>query len=137
MLLPSEIESKAIIPAIRATLASKLIERYGMCECDIAKAIGITQAAVSNYARCTRGNRKVMEKLLSTREIMDIVKDIAADLSQSRIYTPNAMLRFTEICNLIRSTLIICDIHHDIESNFDNTICDECKVNMLNAKSVR
>ena len=110
MLLPSEIESKAIIPAIRAILASKLTERYGMSECDIAKAIGITQAAVSNYARCTRGNRKVMEKLLSTREVMDIVEDIAADLSQSKIYTPNAMLRFTEICNLIRSTLVICEL---------------------------
>ena len=67
MLLPFEIESKAIIPAIRAILALKLIEEYGMREDDVAKAVGITQA-VSNYARCTRANRKVMERLSSTRE---------------------------------------------------------------------
>jgi predicted transcriptional regulator len=135
MLLPFEIESKAIIPAIRAILALKLIDKYGMREDDVAKAVGITQAAVSNYVRCTRGNRKVMERLLMTREIMDIVEDIAADLAKSRIYTPDTMLRFMEICNLIRSTLIICEVHHDIESDIDETICEECKINMLNTKS--
>jgi uncharacterized protein len=135
MLLPFEIESKAIIPAIRAILALKLIEEYGMREDDVAKAVGITQAAVSNYARCKRGNRKVMERFSSTREIMDIVEDIATDLAQSRIYTPHAMLRFMEICNLIRSTLLICEVHHEIESDIDKTICEECKVNMLSMKS--
>jgi len=136
MLLPFEIESKAIIPAIRAILALKLIEEYDMREDDVAKAVGITQAAVSNYARCTRGNRKVMERLSSTKEIMDIVEDIATDLARSRIYTPHTMLRFMEICNLIRSTLIICEVHHEIESDIDETVCEECKVNMLNTKSV-
>lgn len=136
MLLPFEIESKAIIPAIRAILALKLIEEYDMREDDVAKAVGITQAAVSNYARCTRGNRKVMERLSSTKEIMDIVEDIAADLARSRIYTPHTMSRFMEICNLIRSTLIICEVHHEIESVIDETVCEECKVNMLNTKSV-
>ncbi|MGA7370828.1 MAG: transcriptional regulator [Nitrososphaeraceae archaeon] len=136
MLLPFEIESKAIIPAIRAILALKLIEEYDMREDDVAKAVGITQAAVSNYARCTRGNRKVMERLSSTREIMRIVEDIAADLAQSRIYTPHTMLKFIEICNLIRSTLIICEVHHEMESDIDETVCEECKVNVLNTKSV-
>jgi predicted transcriptional regulator len=136
MLLPFEIESKAIIPAIRAILALKLIEEYDMREDDVAKAVGITQAAVSNYARCTRGNRKVMERLSSTKEIMDIVEDIAAELARSRIYTPHTMLRFMEICNLIRSTLVICEVHHEIESDIDETVCEECKANMLNTKSV-
>jgi predicted transcriptional regulator len=95
----------------------------------------MAQAAVSNYVRCTRGNRKVMERLLMTREIMDIVEDIAADSAKSRIYTPDTMWRFMEICNLIRSTLIICEVHHDIESDIDETICEECKINMLNTKS--
>ena len=136
MLLPFEIESKAIIPAIRAILALKLIEEYGMREDDVAKAVGITQAAVSNYARCTRGNRKVIERLSSIREIMHIIEDSAADLAQSRIYTPHTMLKFMEICTLIRSTLIICEVHHEIEFEIDKTVCEECKVNMLNTKSV-
>jgi predicted transcriptional regulator len=130
MLLPFEIESKVILPATRAILTLKLIEEYGMRENDVAKAVGITQAAVSNYIRYTRGNR-----LSSTKEIMHIIEDIAADLAQSGTYTPYTMLKFMEICNLIRSTLIICEVHHEIDSDIDKTVCEECKVNLLNSKS--
>jgi predicted transcriptional regulator len=75
-----------------------------------------------------------MERLSSIREIMHIVEDSAADLAQSRIYTPHTMLKFMEICTLIRSTLIICEVH--LEFEIDKTVCEECKVNMLNTKSV-
>ncbi|WP_415282367.1 transcriptional regulator [Candidatus Nitrososphaera sp. FF02] len=56
MLLPSEIEAKSLIPAVRAVLAKKLIKEYSLREEDIAKVLGITQAAVSNYVRGTRGD---------------------------------------------------------------------------------
>ena len=49
MLLPSEIEAKSLIPAVRAILAKKLIGEYSLKEEDVAKDLGITQAAVSNY----------------------------------------------------------------------------------------
>ncbi|HYY71735.1 MAG TPA: helix-turn-helix domain-containing protein, partial [Nitrososphaeraceae archaeon] len=55
MLLPSEIEAKSLIPAIRAILAKKLINEYKMKEEVVAKVIGVTQAAISNYIRGTRG----------------------------------------------------------------------------------
>ena len=51
MLLPSEIEAKSLIPAVRAILAKKLIGEYSLKEEDVAKDLGITQAAVSNYDR--------------------------------------------------------------------------------------
>jgi predicted transcriptional regulator len=58
MLLPSEIEAKSILPAIRAILACKLLNEYGHKEEEVARALGITQAAVSNYSRCIRGDRR-------------------------------------------------------------------------------
>ena len=51
MLLPAEIEVKSLIPAVRAILAVKLIREYKMKEELAARALGITQAAVSNYIR--------------------------------------------------------------------------------------
>ena len=48
MLLPSEIEAKSLIPAIRSILAQKLIKEYRLKEEDVAKVLGVTQAAVSN-----------------------------------------------------------------------------------------
>ena len=56
MLLPSEIEAKSLIPAIRAILAKKLIIEYKMKEEFVAKVLGVTQAAISNYIRGTRGD---------------------------------------------------------------------------------
>ena len=43
MLLPSEIEAKSLIPAIRAILAKKLINDYKMKEEVVAKVLGVTQ----------------------------------------------------------------------------------------------
>ena len=56
MLLPAEIETKTSVPALRALVAKKLIYDYKFSQKDTAKLIGITQAAVSNYLRGTRGN---------------------------------------------------------------------------------
>ena len=56
MLLPSEIEAKSLIPAIRPILAKKLTIEYKMKEEFVAKVLGVTQAAISNYIRGTRGD---------------------------------------------------------------------------------
>ena len=127
MLLPSEIEAKSLIPAVRAILAKKLIREYSLKEEDIAKDLGITQAAVSNYVRGTRGDTELISKLESVREIMRMIDDIAKDLSTNKAYTPSTLAKFVGLCNYMRYTLIICDVHHSIESNIDEQICEQCR----------
>lgn len=127
MLLPSEIEAKSLIPAVRAILAKKLIREYTLKEEDIARVLGITQAAVSNYVRGTRGDVELISKLESVREVMRIIDDIAKDLSTNKAYTPSTLAKFVGLCNYMRYTLIICDVHHSIESNIDETICEQCR----------
>ncbi|HKZ60862.1 MAG TPA: helix-turn-helix domain-containing protein [Nitrososphaera sp.] len=127
MLLPSEIEAKSLIPAVRAILAKKLIKEYSLKEEDVAKVLGITQAAVSNYVRGTRGDVELISKLESVREVMRMVDDIAEDLSTNIAYTPSTLAKFIGLCNYMRYTLIICDVHHSIESNIDETICEQCR----------
>jgi uncharacterized protein len=127
MLLPSEIEAKSLIPAVRAILAKKLIKEYALKEEDIAKVLGITQAAVSNYVRGTRGDIELISKLESVREVMRMIDDIAMDLSTNKAYTPSTLAKFVGLCNYMRYTLIICDVHHSIESNIDEQICEQCR----------
>jgi predicted transcriptional regulator len=127
MLLPSEIEAKSLIPAVRAILAKKLIKEYALKEEDIAKVLGITQAAVSNYVRGTRGDIELILKLESVREVMRMIDDIAMDLSTNKAYTPSTLAKFVGLCNYMRYTLIICDVHHSIESNIDEQICEQCR----------
>lgn len=127
MLLPSEIEAKSLIPAVRAILAKKLIKEYSLKEEDVARVLGITQAAVSNYVRGTRGDVELIEKLELVREVMRMIDDIAKDLSTNKAYTPNTLARFIGLCNYMRYTLIICDVHHTMESNIDEQICEQCR----------
>ena len=127
MLLPSEIEAKSLIPAVRAILAKKLIKEYSLKEEDAAKVLGITQAAVSNYVRGTRGDLELISKLESVREVMRMIDDIGRDLSTNKAYTPSTLAKFIGLCNYMRYTLIICEVHHSIESNIDEQICDQCR----------
>lgn len=134
MLLPAEIEAKSLIPAIRAILAKKLISEYKMKEEVVAKVLGVTQAAISNYIRGTRGDLELIDKLSSIPEIMRKVEDIAQDLVSNRAYTPGTMAKFVELCNFMRYSFIICDVHHKIESNIDEQVCELCKDNLIGSK---
>lgn len=127
MLLPSEIEAKSLIPAVRAILAKKLIKEYALKEEDVARVLGITQAAVSNYVRGTRGDVGLISKLESVREVMRMIDDIAKNLSTNKAYTPSTLAKFIGLCNYMRYTLIICDVHHSIESNIDEQVCEQCR----------
>ena len=96
MLLPSEIEAKSLIPAVRAILAKKLIREYSLKEEDVAKVLGITQAAVSNYVRGTRGDVELITKLESVREVMRMIDDIA-ELRVASDYRNRMRIRCSDV----------------------------------------
>ena len=111
MLLPAEIESKSLIPALRAILAKKLAGSHKIREDEISKMLGVTQAAVSNYIRGTRGDPKLIEKLLSEDQVVQMIDNISDNLASNMAYTPASLSKFIGLCNYIKSSLLICDIH--------------------------
>jgi predicted transcriptional regulator len=128
MLLPSEIESKLLIPAVRAILSKEMVIEKGLKEEEVARMLGITQAAVSNYLRGTRGDNELIAKLMSLSEIMSMIKEISDDLSTNRAYTAKTLSKFIALCNYMRYSLIICDAHHSLERNIDEKVCEQCKI---------
>ena len=131
MLLPSEIESKSLIPALRAIIAKKLADEHKIREDQISKMLGVTQAAISNYIRGTRGDPELIKKLLNEKQVYDIVDEICDHLSTDKSYTPSTLAKFIGLCNYIKSSLLICDIHHNLESDIDEAICKECESMLL------
>jgi len=130
MLLPAEIESKTLIPALRAILSKKLSEEHNIKEDEISKMLGVTQAAVSNYIRGTRGDPQLIQKLLSEEQVAKLINELCDSLTTDMAYTPSSLAKFIGLCNYIRSSLLICDIHHNLESDIDEKVCKECE-NML------
>jgi len=131
MLLPAEIESKTMIPALRAILAKKLADEHKIREDEISKMLGVTQAAVSNYIRGTRGDPKLISQLSSQKQIVEMINEISDNLASNKAYTPASLSKFIGICNYIKTSLLICDIHHNLESDIDEAICKECETMLL------
>ena len=130
MLLPAEIESKTLIPALRAILAKNLAENHNVREDEISKMLGVTQAAISNYIRGTRGDPELIKKLSAEKQVSEMINEIAADLSSDMAYSPSSLSKFIGLCDHIKTSLLVCDIHHNLESDIDEAIGIECE-NML------
>ncbi|MDA7495090.1 transcriptional regulator [Nitrosopumilus sp.] len=130
MLLPAEIESKTLIPALRAILAKKLAQEHDIREDEISKMLGVTQAAISNYIRGTRGDPSLIAKLLQEKQVSQLINELCDHLSSDLAYTPSSLSKFIGLCNYIKSSLLICEIHHNLESDIDEQVCKECE-NML------
>ena len=130
MLLPEEIESKTLIPALRAILAKNLAEKHEIREDEISKMLGVTQAAISNYILGTRGDPELIKKLSAEKQVSEMIDEIASDLSSDMAYSPSSLSKFIGLCNYIKTSLLICDIHHNLEADIDEAICKECE-NML------
>jgi len=130
MLLPAEIESKTLIPALRAILAKKLAVDHNIREDEISKMLGVTQAAISNYIRGTRGDPSLIAKLMAEEQVAKMVDELSDSLATDMAYTPSNLSRFIGLCNYIKSSLLICDIHHKLETDIDEQVCKECE-NML------
>ena len=131
LLLPAEIESKTLIPALRAILAKKLAEVHKIREDEISKMLGVTQAAVSNYIRGTRGDPQLIQKLLAEEQVANMLDELSDSLASDMAYTPSSLSKFIGLCNYIKSSLLICDIHHNLESDIDEKVCKECESMLL------
>ena len=114
MLLPAEIESKTLIPALRAILAKNLAENHNVREDEISKMLGVTQAAISNYIRGTRGDPQLIKKLSAEKQVSEMINEIAIDLSSDMAYSPSSLSKFIGLCNYIKPSLLICDIHPNL-----------------------
>ncbi|MCJ2670518.1 MAG: helix-turn-helix domain-containing protein [Thermoplasmata archaeon] len=60
---PCERVVAEILPVIRAKVASIIIEEYGLSQTKTAELLGVTQAAISQYATGRRADERALEHL--------------------------------------------------------------------------
>ena len=114
LMLPQEIETFYVIPTVRKHFAM-LMKEKGMKQMQIAKILGIRDAAVSQYLSEKRGNKVKFDK-----EIIDEIKKAVP-----RLKNPQSMIRETQkILYLIKETKALCRLHakhSDVPCNCDPT----------------
>src|SRR2546425_11451126 len=86
MLQPSEVTAAKLLPTIRARLAQELLEIHRMKQVWIARALGITQAAVSHYNTKSRGlDAELMRRFPENDGVCEeLAPEIARGLPQTQ-----------------------------------------------------
>ncbi|MCP8308491.1 MAG: helix-turn-helix domain-containing protein [archaeon] len=123
MIVPYEMVYKTAIPTLRAMIARRLIEDYGLSQEEVAKKLEITQAAVSYYIK---GKRAAMLRLDDVDEIRYITNEIADFLFKGEISRKEFRFRITEACDYIRESKLLCELHKRLEPDVDSEDCHAC-----------
>ncbi|HDL85575.1 MAG TPA: helix-turn-helix domain-containing protein [Candidatus Acetothermia bacterium] len=104
---PCEIIIWYVLPRIRSELAKELVN-LGLPQKEVAKRLGITQPAVSQYLREKRG-RGIEFKENVMLAIRKLAKDLADDVIDNLIFG------VCEICTRIREDKTLCRLHKEQE----------------------
>ena len=72
-----------ILPTLRSLLTQELVQSYKLSQTEIPKLLGITQPAVSQYRRGTRGLKA--KKILQNKLIMNEIKKFSGEIVTKKI----------------------------------------------------
>jgi len=112
--MPQEIEVWYMLPAIRKELSAIMKKKYSLSQRNIAKILGITEAAVSQYKSLKRGKgihfeQEFMKELeLTAKNIIEHKKPLMSEMHR--------------ISNIAKEQKVICKIH----SQFDKDVPENC-----------
>ncbi|MBU6996185.1 MAG: hypothetical protein HXS41_00755 [Theionarchaea archaeon] len=118
---PCELAVKELLPSLRAAIVKELSEKYHMKQIDIAEAVGITQASVSQYLHVERAKE---DRITLIEGFDEGVKTIAEKIALNRMSKTAVLHAVCELCTRIRESEAFCQIHQDMVMLEG---CDICK----------
>ena len=124
MILPEELASKSVIPAIRALIVRRLVEEHDMTQQEAAKLLGVTQPAVSKYLHQKRG---AAIRLGGIKEIEQATSEIADMVSTHKAKPTEVMSKIEAACDYVRRNRYMCELHKRLEPEFDVNSCHVCE----------
>ncbi|MBA7504208.1 hypothetical protein ES706_02835 [subsurface metagenome] len=105
---PCEVVVKEVLPAIRAMLVKELVERHRLSQVEVARKLGITQPAVSQYLRMLRGAGRGSALF---KNIKKHVRELADDIARGKLKRKQIIERYCMICRSMGQREIICLLH--------------------------
>ena len=115
--MPQEIEVWYIIPSLRRELAKSMIDDLKLTQKQVAKIMGLTEAAVSQYLHSKRA-----KEVIFTKAVLEEIKKSAKTISKDEKLLIQEMMRLT---NLTGVKHVMCDIHKKHDAKLPNN-CEIC-----------
>ena len=123
--LPCELVTEHLLPIVRRLLANELVKGHGVSQVQVARALGVTQPAVSNYLSSElRLRRPRMAEGLEDAGLM--VRALAEDLVGERLTQVGAMRRICGLCAQMRSRGPLCAVHGEDVPSIQPDRCSFC-----------
>jgi len=123
LIIPCEIAIKSVIPAIKATIAKQLVDKYGLKQGQVAELLGISQSAVSKYTRHVRGR---MIKIEEIEEVKPLINEMVSILIEKRQKRIEFLQTFCKTCLLIRRMGLMCEFCRKTEPRITAEECKFC-----------
>lgn len=123
MIIPCEIAVKSVIPAIKATIAKELVEKYSLKQNQVAEALGISQSAVSKYTRQVRGH--VIE-IGDIEEIKPLINNMTNLLLNGNPKRAEFLSLFCQTCMTIRKKGLMCQFCQKTDPKIEIEKCAVC-----------
>ena len=123
--LPCELVTEHFLPIVRRLLANELVKEHGVSQAQVARALGVTQPAVSNYLSSElRLRRPRMAEGLEDTGLT--VKALAEDLLNDRLTQVEAMGRICGLCTRMRNRGPLCAVHGEDVPTIQPDRCSFC-----------
>ncbi len=95
---------------LRVEVTRQLIEVHGMKKTEVARRMGITQAAVSQYLSQARGGDP-KDLIKKSDTVMKLVDELATDIAIGKSPFDVLIMKMCRVCSAIRSEGLLCEIH--------------------------
>lgn len=128
MKVPCELIIWNILPAIRREFARILVEEFNLTQREVAKKLGVTESAVSQYMKSKRGSRLEFDRKIS-REIKKVMREVSKSGKESLLIEKTC-----SICSIVKRYGFLCKIHKEDSKNLND--CKICLGNLEKSKCI-
>jgi len=105
MKLYCEVVVGEVLPSLRALITNELIQQHKMTQTQVAKKLGLTQPAISQYGKYLRGEK--VKELQKNKKLMEVIKAFSKDISSGKFSSEIAVSKMLEISHMIVDKKII------------------------------
>lgn len=125
MIVPCDIATKSVVPALRAIIAEQLTDQLSLKQSDVAKILGTSQSAISKYNRKVRGRAVNVRNAQIVQPQIDRIVKLVAD----GVYDREAFTRlFCETCMAVRRSGLMCPLCHKTDEDSKAQKCRACLI---------
>ncbi len=123
MILPCEVAVKSVVPAVKALVATQLVEKNGLKQDEVAQILGISQSAVSRYTRKSRGHAI---KISDVDGIRPLIIKMTALLLDGEYQGQEFLTYFCQTCALVRKSSLMCPFCRKMDPKVEIQQCRFC-----------